>query len=340
MYKDILCSALLTVTFLISSTPLQGASAICFPNQTQFCVDPRFADFWQRNDRHAITGETGNALRVFGYPIGAARIQAVDGEAVLAQPFENVIMQQPLDNTEPIRVTLQQVGLERLNQLGKSPPSPNQPSASARAGCRFFSDTGFTICGEFLNFWESNGLNLDNERRYSDPERIALFGRPVSPETRENGLRVQWFERARLQYDPFASNITIAPLGYEVTLNRPNPPPLPRNNGVQVSNTTVNASGIISARGSGYNEDRSVRVVVFRADGSKFTADDPLEVNSIGITEKYCLKIPSDALTGIWGIAFEGITTNRRTIGFFRVVTNGTLNNTCPDLITPLPAGR
>ncbi len=84
----------------------------------QFCVDPRFADFWQRNDRHAITGETGNALRVFGYPIGAARMQAVDDEAVLAQPFENVIMQQPLDNTDPIRVTLQQVGRDACERLG------------------------------------------------------------------------------------------------------------------------------------------------------------------------------------------------------------------------------
>ncbi len=45
-------------------------------------------------------------------------MQAVDGEAVLAQPFENVIMQQPLDNTDPIRVTLQQVGRDACECLG------------------------------------------------------------------------------------------------------------------------------------------------------------------------------------------------------------------------------
>jgi hypothetical protein len=339
MKKTIFLSAVLIGILLIPSTPIQGANTICFDGR-EICVDPRFADFWQRNDRHAITGETGNALRVFGYPIGAARIQAVDGEPVLAQPFENVIMQQPLDNTDPTRITLQRVGLERLDQLGQTPTLPATSSESARTGCRLFPETGCTICGEFLNFWESNGLNLDNERGYSDPERIALFGRPVSRVTSDNKLRVQWFERARLQYDAIASKITITPLGYEVMINRPNPPPLPRNNGVQVSNTTVNASGIISARGSGYNEDRSVRVIVFRADGSKFTTEDLLAVNSIGITEKYCLKIPNDALTGIWGIAFEGTTTNRRTIGFFRVVTNSTPNNTCPDLMTPLPTSR
>jgi hypothetical protein len=347
MYRVTLVLAVFLVsafTSPVSQSAASGSDPICFTDHEE-CVDPRFADFWQSNDVHAITGAKGNALRIFGYPLGPARIESVNGEAVLAQPFANVIMQQPLGNTDPAQISLQKIGLERLSQLKQAPSLPQSPPETQRTGCRFFKETGFNVCGEFKNFWESNGLNLDDKRGYTDSERIALLGLPISSQRREaaaNGRQylTQWFERARLQYDSVAEEMIITPLGRDVVDNRPGVPPLPRNKGVQVNATTVTAGGILSARGNGYTNDRSVTITVFRADGTSFATGTEVTPDTNGVTERYCLEVPANALPGIWAIAFNGVQTGHQTIGFFRVVTTGTPNTTCPDLIAPLPGGR
>lgn len=266
---------------LILPTPtpmpaIQVTDPICFEGITD-CVDARLAAFWHRNDRHTISGQSGNALRLFGYPIGPARITAVNGIALLAQPFEQVIVQQPLSNSDPSNIRLHTTGLERLQQLRRDPKLPATPPATVPDGCRIFPETGFAICNEFRNFWESNGLNLDNERGYTDTERIALFGLPLSNISREtdgsgNRYLTQWFERARLQIDSVTRQIIITPLGRAVTNNRPNPPPLPRNNGVILSSTTIPAGSAITARGNGYTGDRWAQVTIVQPDGSSAVA--------------------------------------------------------------------
>ncbi len=213
----------------------------------------------------------------------------MNGEAVLAQPFANVIMQQPLGNTNPAQISLQTIGLERLSQLKQALSLPQSPPETRRTGCRFFT---------------------------------------------------QWFERARLQYDGVAEEMIITPLGRDVVDDRPDLPPLPRNKGVQVNATSVTAGGIVSARGNGYTNDQAVTITVFRADGTSFAAGTEVTPNTNGVTERYCLEVPANALPGIWAIAFNGVQTGHQTIGFFRVVTTGTPNTTCPDLIAPLPNGR
>ncbi|WP_298815642.1 hypothetical protein [Chloroflexus sp.] len=327
---------------LLTPTPMRAANPICFEGVTD-CVDERFADFWRRNDRHAISGQNGNALRFFGYPIGPARIEAVDGAAMLAQPFERVIMQQPLGNTDPARISLQMIGMERLRQLELAPELPARPPATVN--CRFFSETGFTVCGDLLNFWESNGLNLDNERNYTDAERIALFGRPISTVSRERAADgkiylTQWFEQARLQIDGVTQQIIITPLGRDVVSNRANPPPLPRNNGVFLNSETVTAGGAITARANGYTGESQVRVTVIRADGNSVGTAELSDISSSGVTETFCYQTPADAMPGIWAIAFEGTENGRRTIGFFRVVTTGNSNKTCIDPISPISTNR
>lgn len=346
MNSRLLFLAVLLCIFLAPSTPMHAAEPLCFEDVAE-CVDARFADFWQRNDRHAISGQSGNALRIFGYPIGPARIEAVDGAAVLAQPFERVIMQQPLGNTDPANITLQMTGRERLTQLGRAPTLPAKPPKTIPPDCRFFAETGFTLCGDFRNFWESNGLNLDNQRNYTDAERIALFGLPISDVNRESAADgsnkkylTQWFERARLQIDGVTRQIIVAPLGHDVTSNRANPPPLPRNMGVMVNPATLTAGSVLAARGSGYSHDRWVSVTVFRADGSSVQVAEQFNLTSNGFTETYCYPTPADAIPGIWAIAFDGVDSRRRTIGFFRVITTGEPNRTCPEMITPVPRSR
>lgn len=68
-------------------------------------------------------------------------------------------------------------------------PAP-QPSAGP---CRDFPETGFTVCGRLLDYWNRNG-------------GLPVFGFPIGPE--ENltiegkTIRAQWFERNRLELHP------------------------------------------------------------------------------------------------------------------------------------------
>lgn len=67
--------------------------------------------------------------------------------------------------------------------------------ASAPTGCRCFPETGHTVCGRFLTFWQQNG-------------GLPGFGYPISVEINEpsspggRSLRTQWFERHRFESHP------------------------------------------------------------------------------------------------------------------------------------------
>lgn len=65
--------------------------------------------------------------------------------------------------------------------------------ASAPTGCRCFPETGHTVCGRFLTFWQQNG-------------GLPVFGYPISVEINEpsggRALRTQWFERHRFESHP------------------------------------------------------------------------------------------------------------------------------------------
>ncbi len=342
MFQRITLIVACLATFIAFPSPVQATEPICF-DRIPHCVDEQFAAFWQRNDSHAISGQTGNALRLFGHPIGPARIQSADGVAVVAQPFTNVILQHPLGNTDPARVTLQPVGLERLNQLGRA---PDPKSSKTPRNCRLF-DTGYTLCGEFRTFWESNGLNLDNQRGYTDSERLALWGMPVSDVKREpaaNGsnkyYQTQWFERARFQYDSVAEKVIVTPLGREVMEHRPDLPPLPRNSGVLLSATAIAPGSVIGARASGFTNDSSVSVTIFRADGRSIPAADQHSISAGGVTDIFCASIPDDALHGIWAIAFDGMESRRQAIGFFRVTSAEKQRLDCADPIPAAPLNR
>jgi peptidoglycan hydrolase-like amidase len=65
---------------------------------------------------------------------------------------------------------------------------PARP-ALAQQPVRTFPETGFTVGGAFLRFFDRNG-GLD------------IFGFPITPEITEGGLTVQYFQRARFEYHP------------------------------------------------------------------------------------------------------------------------------------------
>jgi hypothetical protein len=67
-------------------------------------------------------------------------------------------------------------------------------AAHAQTSGRFFPETGYSVAGRFLSFWEANG-------------GLESFGYPLGPARRERGADGQWreiqrFERARMELHP------------------------------------------------------------------------------------------------------------------------------------------
>lgn len=75
----------------------------------------------------------------------------------------------------------------------------------------YFTETGHNLSNVFRTYWENNGS-------------LALFGYPISEELNENGLTVQYFERARFEYHPENSgtgnDVQLGLLGIEATAGR------------------------------------------------------------------------------------------------------------------------
>ncbi len=99
---------------------------------------------------------------------------------------------------------------------GTTPPvtpttfQPAQP-ASPKPNCTYFPDTQHNLCAGFQAYWNQfGGLNI--------------FGMPLTEEFQENGVTVQYFERARFEWHPGAwpahFDVLLGLLGDEVTSGR------------------------------------------------------------------------------------------------------------------------
>ncbi len=87
-----------------------------------------------------------------------------------------------------------------------------QPALVERAGpapaggpgrCRYFSETDQVLCDGFLDFW----------MRYGG---LTVFGFPLSAELHEDGQLVQYFERAKFEYQPDSIGTEWAVVGEHV----------------------------------------------------------------------------------------------------------------------------
>jgi hypothetical protein len=81
------------------------------------------------------------------------------------------------ENARPYDVLLGRLGVDRLVQQGRDwftfPKGGEQP------GCRHFVETGHTLCGAFLNYFRTHGLDL-SQPGIAEAESLALFGLPIS----------------------------------------------------------------------------------------------------------------------------------------------------------------
>ncbi len=140
-----------------------GSTDTLYFKDTGFYVLAPFAAYWAQN----------GGLAIFGLPISAATDQ--NGRTI--QWFERARFERAS--------TSQQVQLGLLgNELRTVDPPLN-----ATADGLFFPQTGHNIGGSFRAYWEAHG-------------GLAVFGLPLTEEITEDGRRVQWFERARFEFNP------------------------------------------------------------------------------------------------------------------------------------------
>jgi ELWxxDGT repeat protein len=198
--------SLLLVPSLVTNLPTVTAQATderCFA-ETGFCIQGRIRTFWEAN----------GGLPVFGFPITHQDTTFIDGRPIQAQWFERNRLELHPDNAPPYDVLLGRLGAEAVERA-----EPDMAPATPRDGCRFFAEMQRNVCGDFLAYWQANGLNLDGASGFTDQESLALFGLPITGEVEReledgNTYTVQWFERARFERHP------ANPPGQQVLLGR------------------------------------------------------------------------------------------------------------------------
>lgn len=165
----------------------------CFA-ETGFCISGPIRAFWERN----------GGLPVFGLPIGPQQEEQIEGRAVQTQQFERNRLELHPENAAPYDVLIGRLGADRLAQQGRD--WYQFPRSEQRPDCRFFPETGHSVCGAILSLWRSRGIEIDGRPGTSEAESLALFGLPLSGQQAEtiNGVdyTVQWFERARIELHP------------------------------------------------------------------------------------------------------------------------------------------
>lgn len=149
--------------------------------------------------------EQNGGLAIFGYPLGEPLI--VNGRQ--AQWFERARLEYwPEYAGTPEVIQMGLLGREYLDE-----PVPPLPPLESTPDRRYFRETGHTLSGGFLHFWERNG-------------GLSIFGYPISEERQElidgQPYTVQYFERARLVYHPDLAGtphvIQVGLLGRELFL--------------------------------------------------------------------------------------------------------------------------
>ena len=175
----------LALAIALSSSPLAGmttgsrsvaeaaptgtnSSNSIYYRQTGHYIKDAFLNYWLAN----------GGLNTYGYPI--TEETSVNGVPV--QYFQRARFEYRPDSRRPWKVELTQVGSIVTQGRNFTRVEP----AAAIGDKTYFPETGHTLGGSFKQHWQSKG-------------GIAIFGYPISEEMRENGVTVQYFERARFE---------------------------------------------------------------------------------------------------------------------------------------------
>lgn len=118
-----------------------------------------------------------NPTLLFGYPL-TEEFTSKDGKTV--QYFQRARFERTNDSAQSVKLT----------PLGRETYSPGrQLVINNPLACRSFTETGYSVCFAFLEFFEQYG-------------GVERFGYPISPFEFRNNQIVQYFENARFEWRP------------------------------------------------------------------------------------------------------------------------------------------
>lgn len=160
--------------------------------------DPNYEYFPQTG--HSVQNEflrfyraSANPTILYGYPITEA-FTGKDGKKV--QYFQRARFE-----LNPDLPTGQQVA---LTDIGREVYTPGaQLNVFSPFACRQYTQTNYPVCFSFLEFFDKNG-------------GVAQFGYPISPFEYHGGVIVQYFEKARMEWQPSkpeGQRVVLADLG-------------------------------------------------------------------------------------------------------------------------------
>ncbi|MBL8090054.1 MAG: hypothetical protein JNJ43_06985 [Anaerolineales bacterium] len=179
-------SLLIAITLLTASWGIVSAQTpdTKYFSETGHNVTGEFLTFYNNNP---------NATFLYGYPITEQFISK-DGKTV--QYFQRARFEYVAEKPAGQRVQLTLLGRQTYTSAGAL--NVDNPFA-----CRLYVETGFSVCFAFLEFFDQYG-------------GVSQFGYPISGfEYHENKL-VQYFEKARLEWQPWmleGQRVVVSDLG-------------------------------------------------------------------------------------------------------------------------------
>lgn len=152
---------------------------------------------WVMGEFLEVYQSVPNPAEIYGYPITEAFQEQTLGRIV--QYFEKARFELIPENPPELRVKITELGSYFYTTAGQELPLPaNFPA------CLFFQETGKQVCYAFLEYFEANG-------------GAAQFGYPLSNFETQDGLIVQYFQRARFEWHPEfppGKRVKLTELGY------------------------------------------------------------------------------------------------------------------------------
>jgi hypothetical protein len=285
--------------------------------QTGHYLRGAFRSFWERN----------GGLPIFGYPITEEYVRRSDQRVI--QFFERARLELAVRNNQAI-VELAWLGVEYTGtqSFPRTPPVPSSGSI------RYFPDTGHTLRGAFLTFWNRRGA-----------ERI--FGQPISEEFQEQLTdgrwhTVQYFQRSRFelwgsvqlgllgralappqQLAPWPPNSPPAgPLNEDGTPRPPGQQPAPAGPAaVRIEPGSGRAGQVFTVLGDGFNRDERVSLWLTVPGGSVRPIAQQPTADRNGSISGARIQIPTDSgfRDGVWYVTAQGLASGRQAIGSFRI---------------------
>jgi hypothetical protein len=175
--RRLLCGLLIILLFLSGSGNARAAgpfpaSRPPFESIAGYTVQGEFLKFYR---------SANDPLLVFGYPITDEFIDPQTRRPT--QYFQRARFDLVSSSAGEI---IELAPLGKLLHTGDAPLAPIPTNSSA---CRFFQDPGLSVCYAFLQFYDGNNGPV-------------FFGNPVSNVEIRDGRYVQYFERARMEWQP------------------------------------------------------------------------------------------------------------------------------------------